>query len=43
MKLPLFLLFADIMCIHVILVAIVDDVANGGGRCNIRVHDSYND
>ena len=41
MKLPLFLLFADIMCIHVIPVAIVDDVANGGGRCNIRVHDSY--
>ena len=36
-------MFADSMCIHVIPVAIVADVANAGGRCNIRVHDSYND
>ena len=42
MRLPLFLLFADIMCIHVILVVIVADVADGVGHCNRRIHDSCN-
>ena len=29
--------FDDLRCIHVVLVAIVAAVADGGGHCNIRV------
>ena len=32
----------DITCIHVTLVATIAAVADGGGHCNICVHDSCN-